>query len=95
MKQETLRRLTIRLLDLTQWPAMLITITAAWFVASTQPRRRRIGFWLYLVSNVLWVVWGLHTRAYALIVLQVALAAMNIRGERKNSASVQKAQPAN
>ncbi|MBS0419417.1 MAG: hypothetical protein JSR66_17030 [Proteobacteria bacterium] len=83
------------LLDLTQWPAMLITITAAWFVASTQSRRRRIGFWLYLVSNVLWVVWGLHTHAYALIVLQIALAAMNIRGERKSSASVQEAQPAN
>jgi len=73
-------------LDLTQWPAMLITIIAAWFVASTQRRRRRIGFWLYLVSNVLWVVWGLHTDAYALILLQLCLAVMNIRGERKATA---------
>jgi hypothetical protein len=73
-------------LDLTQWPAMLITVIAAWFVASTQRRRRRIGFWLYLVSNVLWVVWGLHTHAYALILLQVCLAVMNIRGERKAAA---------
>lgn len=85
----------VGMLDLTQWPAMLITIIAAWFVASTQRRRRRIGFWLYLVSNVLWVVWGLHTSAYALVLLQGALAAMNIRGERKSSASVQQAQPAN
>jgi hypothetical protein len=83
----------VNLLELAQWPAMLITITAAWFVASTQRRRRRLGFWLYLVSNVLWVAWGVHTGAYALILLQVALAVMNIRGERK-SASVQ-AQPAN
>jgi len=73
----------MNLLDLTQWPAMLITVTAAWFVASTQPRRRRIGFWLYLVSNVLWVTWGLHTNAYALILLQLCLATLNIRGERK------------
>jgi len=71
------------LLDWMQWPAMLITVLAAWFVASTQRRRRRIGFWLYLVSNALWIVWGLHSRAYALILLQVCLAAMNIRGERK------------
>lgn len=85
---------SVNLLDLAQWPAMVITITAAWFVAATHARRRRIGFWLYLVSNVLWVVWGLHTHAYALILLQVALAAMNIRGERK-SASVEAAQPAN
>lgn len=73
-------------LDLAQWPAMLITILGAWFVASTQRRRRRIGFWLYLVSNVLWVVWGLHTQAYALILLQLCLAVMNIRGERKAQA---------
>jgi hypothetical protein len=73
----------VMLLDLTQWPAMLVTIVAAWFVASTQRQRRRIGFWLYLAGNVLWVVWGAHTHAYALIFLQVCLAVMNIRGERK------------
>jgi len=73
----------VNLLDLSQWPAMLLTIVAAWFVASTQRRRRRTGFWLYLASNVLWIVWGLHTHAYALILLQFCLAAMNIRGERK------------
>jgi hypothetical protein len=72
---------------------MLITVIAAWFVASTHHRRRRIGFWLYLFSNVLWVVWGLHTQAYALILLQVCLAVMNIRGERKAADSPQ-SQPA-
>ena len=81
------------LLDLTQWPAMLITVIAAWFVASTQRRRRQTGFWLYLVSNVLWILWGLHTKAYALILLQLCLAVMNIRGERK-AASAPQAQPA-
>jgi hypothetical protein len=81
------------LLDLSQWPAMLVTVIAAYFVASTQPQRRRRGFWLYLLSNVLWITWGLHSRAYALIVLQLCLAVMNIRGERKNAA-VQSAHPA-
>jgi hypothetical protein len=74
------------LLDLTQWPAMLLTIIAAYFVASGQSGRRRMGFWIYLVGNLLWVVWGVHSHAYALILLQVCLAVMNIRGERKNSA---------
>lgn len=55
------------LLDLAQWPAMVVTVAAAWFVASSHKRRRGIGFWLYIASNVLWVMWGLHTRAYALI----------------------------
>jgi hypothetical protein len=73
------------ILDLSQWPAMLITIIAAYFVASTRARRRRTGFWLYLISNVLWITWGVHSNAYALILLQLCLAALNIRGERKNS----------
>jgi hypothetical protein len=70
-------------MDALQWPAMLVTIVAAWFVASSQRRRRRLGFWLYLAGNVLWILWGLHSQAWALILLQVCLAATNIRGERK------------
>lgn len=71
-------------LDLVQWPAMLVTVAAAWFVASQSRRRRSIGFWLFLLSNVLWIAWGAYAGAAALIVLQLALAAMNIRGARKN-----------
>jgi hypothetical protein len=73
-------------LDLVQWPAMVITVIAAWFTASRTKGRRGIGFWCFLGSNVLWVIWGWHSAAYALIVLQLCLAAMNIRGARKNDA---------
>ncbi|MDB5898997.1 MAG: hypothetical protein JWP22_3254 [Ramlibacter sp.] len=62
---------------------MLASVLAAWLVASRKARRRNIGFWVFIVSNVLWTVWGVHTNAYALIVLQVTLAIMNIRGLRK------------
>jgi hypothetical protein len=71
-------------LDLLQWPAMLATVVAAWLVASQSKRRREIGFWCFLVSNALWIVWGWHDHAYALIALQVALAVLNIRGAYKN-----------
>lgn len=67
-----------------QWPAMLVTVVAAWLTASQAKRKREYGFWLFLVSNVLWVVWGWHDGAYALIALQVALAFLNIRGVYKN-----------
>jgi hypothetical protein len=70
-------------IDLLQWPAMVASVTAAWLVASTQARRRNIGFWVFLASNVLWVIWGWSTKAYALIALQVILALMNIRGLKK------------
>jgi hypothetical protein len=72
-------------LDLIQWPAMATTILAAWLVASRSANRRAAGFWWFLGSNLLWVIWGSQAHAYALIVLQVALAAMNIRGARRNA----------
>ena len=70
-------------LNLLQWPAMAVTVMAAWLVASSHKRKRHWGFWLYMASNVLWVAWGLYSQAYALIALQFCLAAMNIRGARK------------
>ncbi|MEC5387895.1 hypothetical protein VVD49_19335 [Uliginosibacterium sp. H3] len=71
-------------LDLVQWPAMLLTVIAAWLVGSRQRSRREVGFRVFLLSNVLWVVWGVHDEAYALIMLQLALAAINIRSAQKN-----------
>jgi sugar phosphate permease len=68
------------LVSLIQWPAFAASLVAAWLVASSSKGRRNLGFWIFLASNVLWVVWGLHTRAWALIALQVCLAALNIRG---------------
>ncbi len=71
-------------LNTIQWPAMAATVVAAWLVASQSKRRREAGFWIFLLSNVLWVIWGLYDGAYALITLQVALAALNVRGAWKN-----------
>ena len=71
-------------LDWLQWPAMLVTIVAAWLVGSTSRRRRTVAFWTFLASNALWIAWGWQAAAWALVALQVALAAINIRGARKN-----------
>ncbi len=51
-------------LDLLQWPAMVVTVAAAWLVASQSESKRSLGFWVFLVSNVLWIVWGWHDHAY-------------------------------
>ena len=71
------------LTNLIQWPAMGVTVIAAWLIASSNEKKRKVGFWVFLVSNVLWIWWGLHASAFALIVLQLCLAAMNIRGAAK------------
>ena len=73
------------LLNLMQWPAMVITIGASWLIASSHAGRRNAGFWVFLLSNVLWVAWGLYAGAPALVALQFCLAAMNIRGAMKTA----------
>jgi hypothetical protein len=72
------------IVDLVQWPAMIATVAAAWLVGSRSAGRRAVGFWVFLASNVLWVVWGVHDGAYALVGLQFCLAATNMRGVYKN-----------
>lgn len=71
-------------LDLLQWPAMVVTVVASWLVASRSKTKRAAGFWVFLASNALWIAWGIPARAWALVVLQVCLAALNVRGAFKN-----------
>jgi len=71
-------------LDAIQWPAMAVTLIAAWLVASRQLSRRAHGFWWFIASNLLWVVWAWHVHAWALIALQAGLFALNVRGALKN-----------
>ena len=80
----TLRRMDW--IDIIQWPAMAVTVMAAWLIASQRKFKRNWAFWLFLLSNVLWMVWGWHDRAYALIFLQLCLGFLNIRGAMKNRA---------
>jgi hypothetical protein len=71
-------------LDWIQWPAMAATVTGAWLTASRSSRRRAIGFWVFLSSNVLWATWGWVAAAPATVLLQFFLAALNCRGAEKN-----------
>ena len=66
---------------------MFVTVMASWMIASPKKLKRNWGFWVFLLSNLLWIVWGLHDHAYALIFLQLALAFLNIRGAVKTSSA--------
>jgi len=69
--------------NLLQWPAMVINILSVWLLTYQTRRMRQAGFLLSLLSNVLWIIWGWHVQALAVLGLQFALAAINIRGVRK------------
>ncbi|HEX4984558.1 MAG TPA: hypothetical protein VFV71_00670 [Burkholderiales bacterium] len=64
---------------------MAATVVATGLAASRHKRRREAGFRVFLASYVLWVIWGRHDKARALIALQVALAALNIRGAQERA----------
>jgi len=70
-------------IDALQWPAMAVTLLASWLVASQSKSRRNWGFWCFMASNLLWLAWGWHDKAYALMALQVGLFVLNVRGVRK------------
>jgi hypothetical protein len=59
-------------------------VLAAYWIGSLHRRKRLVGFWLFLLSNVLWIVWGWQAEAWALILLQLCLAVLNFRGLSKN-----------
>lgn len=80
-------------LDWLQWVALVVTVVAAWMVSSEGRWRREIGFWIFLVSNVLWIVWGLHAHAFALVVLQLFLAGTNVHGIIKNRRMISTRRP--
>jgi len=61
-----------------------VTVVGAWLVASRSPHKRAVGFWFFLTSCLLWAIWGVHDKAWALVGLQFFLAALNIRGVVKN-----------
>lgn len=71
-------------LDLLQWPAMAVSLYAAFMIGSKKAGKRIFGFWMFILSNIMWIIWGFHDEAWALISLQVALMAMNVRGIFKN-----------
>ena len=71
-------------LNFLQWPAMVVTVAASWFVTSRYKDHRWLGFVLFLGSNVLWTVWGWNSGSWALVVLQPCLAVMNIVGMKRS-----------
>lgn len=66
---------------------MVINILSVWMLTSQSKGKRHAGFLLSLLSNLLWVIWGWHVQAFAVLCLQIALATLNIRGVRKTESN--------
>ncbi len=71
-------------LALLEWPAMAISLAAAWWMGSKRADRRILAFALLIVGNLLWIGWGWGESAWALIALNIGLLGLNVRGIAKN-----------
>lgn len=67
-----------------EWPAMAVSLAAAWWMGSKKADKRVIAFWLLIVGNLMWIAWGWGEGAWALIALNVGLMGLNVRGILKN-----------
>ena len=67
-----------------EWPAMLITLAAAWWLGSKKPEKRIFAFTLLIAGNLMWIAWGWGDDAWALIALNVGLMGLNVRAIMKN-----------
>jgi len=63
-----------------QWPAMATALIGTGLITSNRRWKRNVGFGLALLSNILWGWWGVYEAAWALIAMQVGIAALNLRG---------------
>lgn len=59
---------------------MVVTLLAAWLMTFRNARRRLWAFRLFVLSNVLWIAWGLVSQAYSLVLLQIGLFLINLKG---------------
>ena len=67
-----------------EWPAMAISLAAAYWLGSTRPKKRIVAFAMLILGNLMWIAWGWGDGAWALIALNVGLMALNVRAIIKN-----------
>ena len=67
-----------------EWPAMAISLAAAWWLGSKKAEKRIIAFWLLIAGNLMWIAWGWGEAAWALIALNMGLMGLNVRAILKN-----------
>lgn len=74
---------------LLEWPAMAISLAAAWWMGSTKAKKRIVAFVLLIIGNLMWIAWGYGEGAWALIALNVGLMGLNVRAIMKNEDEVE------
>jgi len=68
------------ILNLLQWPGLVFGLSGAPLVASRADHLKRWGFICWLVSNVCWIIWAIHTDGWALFAMQAFYCITSAQG---------------
>ena len=71
------------MLEMIQYPAMVMAILGAYLVTSPAVGVRRTAFGLWIAGNTLWVAWGLHAGAWGLVATYLVFTALAVAGYRR------------
>lgn len=72
------------MLDWIQYPGVALSLTGAWLVSSPQAPRRRVGFAIWIVSNVVLITWAVSVSAWGLVGMYSFFTVTSARGVRNN-----------
>lgn len=69
--------------DWLQWSATALALAGAWLTGDSFPSHRAVGFVLYIVSDVLWITWGMKTKRpvpWGFILMYTVFTFLSARG---------------
>ncbi len=72
------------ILFLSQYPALITGIIGAYFVSSTTSKKRYWGFFLWIISDICWALFGLSASGYGLVIMQLIFIFTSSRGMFNN-----------
>ena len=74
----------MNILFLSQYPALLTGILGAILVAGNSSRKRYWGFAIWIISDILWALFGISSNAPGLIIMQFIFIFTSTMGMRNN-----------
>ena len=75
-------------LSLLQYPGTVLTVGAYFLVGSKNANKRKLGFEMGLIGNIVWVmyaIWGNFPAAWGLVITNVAIFVGGLRGRHNNT----------
>ena len=76
------------ILPMIQYPATCFTVGAYYFIGGKTNFVRKLGFFLGIAGNLVWIAYAINPIQYGLIVTNAAILILGVRGYMNNNTKV-------